>query len=717
MTNDELKKLENKLWDTANSLRAYGGIKASDYAVPVLGLIFLRFADNKYSHAEPEINRIFEQDRGSRLERPIDKVAIEKCGFYLPPHARYDFLLNLPGQVKAAQAIKAAMEGIEQYLDDQLQGVLPKDPYFDIEQKKDTILPQLLKVFSDIPKDADIDVFGKIYEYFLGKFALSEGQKGGEFFTPTAVVRFIVEVIEPFQGKIFDPACGSGGMFVQSANFLKKVNLDRDKIYVEGQEFMGETARLAKMNLLVNNLRGEIAEVNSYENDHFHSMDKYDYVMANPPFNVKGLKESTVKNDERFTHYGLPKPKSGNKKQDKITDANYLWISLFATSLNANGRAGFVMANSAADARNNEYEIRRKMVDAGIVDCMVTIPSNMFYTVTLPATLWFLERGKKGTEREKKILFIDARTTFRQLDQAHRDWSEEQIQNLAVIARLYRGETGRYLELVGGYIRRAIAALQGVNEVVEQYRELHNRLLEDLRGYVKESATKRKPVEQAKIQETGVEGELAGLHPIPSFTFPDCAEVLAFDPMRLDNTAQREFAAGLAKVVDGYESIAVTLKDSHNRLNTIYKQAGKVLRLKQDKRWSELGLIGADRPLQGAFDRVCFDDEVKEERGVVDWPRYWSRNIEWLQSRFPEARYADVLGLCKVADHQEVAGEQDYSLNPGRYVGVVIEGQDITDSEFKKIIENKIRQFELLTLKSKQLEEEISKTSCKLFDR
>jgi type I restriction enzyme M protein len=715
VTNDELKKLEDKLWDTANSLRAYGGIKASDYAVPVLGLIFLRFAENKYSHAEPEINRVFEEDRKSRLERPIDKVAIEKCGFYLPPYARYDYLLNLPGEVKAAQAIKAAMEGIEHFLDDQFQGVLPKDPYFDIEQKKDTILPQLLKVFSDIPRDAEIDVFGKIYEYFLGKFALSEGQKGGEFFTPTAVVRFIVEVIEPFQGKIFDPACGSGGMFVQSANFLKNVNLDRDKIYVEGQEFMGETARLAKMNLLVNNLRGEIAEVNSYENDHFHSMGKYDYVMANPPFNVKGLKESTVKNDERFTHFGLPKPKSGNKKQDKITDANYLWISLFATSLNATGRAGFVMANSAADARNNEYEIRRKMVDAGIVDCMVTIPSNMFYTVTLPATLWFLDRGKKGTEREKKILFIDARTTFRQLDQAHRDWSEEQIQNLAVIARLYRGETGRYLELIGDYIHRAIAALQGVNEVVKQYREMHNRLLEDLRGYVTESAARRKPVEQTKIEETGVEGELAGLQPIPPFTFPDSAEVLAFDPMRLDNAAQHEFAAGLAKVVDGYESIAVTLKDSHNRLSTIYKQAGKVLRLKQDKRWSELGLIGADRPLQEAFDRVCFDDEVKEERGVLDWPRYWSRNIEWLQSRFPEARYADVLGLCKVADHQEVAGEQDYSLNPGRYVGVVIDTEDVSAKQFRGKIEILKNEFDALTVQSQLIEDTIHQNLLSLL--
>lgn len=332
VNNGELKKLEDDLWDAANSLRAYGGIKASDYAVPVLGLIFLRFAENKYSQVESEIIKEFANDKGTRLERPIENIAIEKCGFYLPQKARYDYLLNLPGAIKTAQAIKEAMEAIEEYQNPGFKGVLPKDPYFEIEKKKEDILPQLLKTFSDIPLNASGDVFGKIYEYFLGKFALSEGQKGGEFFTPTSVVRFIVETIEPFQGMIFDPACGSGGMFVQSANFLSEVQQDRSKIYVEGQEFMGETVRLAKMNLMVNNLRGEIAEVNSYETDQFGSLGKYDYVMANPPFNVKGIQESTVKNDKRFTTYGLPKPKG--KKEDKITDANYLWISLFATSLN-----------------------------------------------------------------------------------------------------------------------------------------------------------------------------------------------------------------------------------------------------------------------------------------------------------------------------------------------------------------------------------------------
>ncbi len=715
MNNAELKKLEDDLWDAANSLRAYGGLKASDYAVPVLGLIFLRFADNKYSHAETAINKAFAADKGTRIERPIDKVAIEKCGFYLPEKARYDYLLNLPGETKTAQAIKEAMESIEQFQDVQFQGVLPKDPYFDIEKKKDDILPQLLKSFSDIPKDASGDVFGKIYEYFLGKFALSEGQKGGEFFTPTAVVRFLVEVIEPFQGKIFDPACGSGGMFVQSANFLQKVNKDRNNIYVEGQEFMGETVRLAKMNLLVNNLRGKIAEVNSYEIDQFNSLGKYDYVLANPPFNVKGIKESTVKNDSRFTTYGLPKPKSGKKDQDKITDANYLWISLFATSLNETGRAGFVMANSASDARNAEYNIRRKMVDSGIVDCMVTIPSNMFYTVTLPATLWFLDKGKVGTKRQDKILFVDARNTFRQLDRAHRDWSEEQIRNLAAIVRLYRGETAHYLTLIAEYITKAIAALQEVAQPVEKYRKLYNQLVENLTLYAKESKPRRKSAQAKKLQASGLEMQLGKLSTMSSINLPDTADLSAFDPENLDNKAQLTFAAGLAKVVESYQHLADTLKKEHNRLLEIYKQAGKLLRLKQDKRWSELGLIGTDKVLIEAFEQVSFVDEVKEIRGVLNWPEYWFEVMDWLQSRFPKAEYEDVVGLCKAAERQEYAEEQDYSLNAGRYVGVVIEGEDISEIEFKKIIDEKSSQFEQLTLQSRELEYQISTNLNQIF--
>ena len=706
MNNGELKKLEDDLWDAANSLRAYGGIKASDYAVPVLGLIFLRFAENKYAHAEPEITKVYNQDKGTRLERPLEKIAVEKCGFYLPPEARYDYLLNLPGEVKTAHAIKEAMESIERTQDLQFQGVLPKDPYFDIEKKKADILPQLLKAFSDIPKDASGDIFGKIYEYFLGKFALSEGQKGGEFFTPTSVVRFIVETIEPFSGKIFDPACGSGGMFVQSANFLKEVNLERSKIYVEGQEFMGETVRLAKMNLLVNNLRGEIAEVNSYEDDHFNSLGKFDYVMANPPFNVKGIQESTVKNDSRFTTYGLPKPKG--KKQDKITDANYLWISLFATSLNDQGRAGFVMANSASDARNAEYEIRKKIVDSGIVDCMVTIPSNMFYTVTLPATLWFFDKGKRGSDREGKILFIDARTTFRQLDRAHRDWSEEQIQNLAAIIRLYRGETGKYLSLIAGYISKAIDALHTVPQTVEAYQQQYNKIVENLKTYTRESEVKRKASERKKLLASGLPEQITQLAQKETIPLPNTKDLLAFDPANRDNNAQLHFAQGLAKVVAEYQHLANTLKEDHNQLLDIWKQAGNLLRVKQDKRWGELELVGADKVLTEVLEQLSYEDEVMEVRGVLDWPRYWYQSMGWLQSRFPEAEYVDVAGLCNAAARKEYVEEQDYSLNPGRYVGVVIDEENISDEEFKRKIESLKNQFDALSTQTQPIERLIS---------
>ncbi len=713
MKNGELKKLEDNLWDAANSLRAYGGIKASDYAVPVLGLIFLRFAENKYAHVEPAIVKEFETDKGTRLERPVEKIALEKCGFYLPPEARYDYLLNLPGAIKPAQALKDAMEAIEKFQDAGFKGVLPKDPYFDIEKKKEDILPQLLKAFSDIPKDASGDVFGKIYEYFLGKFALSEGQKGGEFFTPTSVVRFIVETIEPYQGKIFDPACGSGGMFVQSANFLSEVQQDRSKIYVEGQEFMGETVRLAKMNLMVNNLRGEIAEVNSYENDHFQSKGKYDYVMANPPFNVKGIEESTVKNDERFTTYGLPKPKG--KKASNITDANYLWISLFATSLNDTGRAGFVMANSASDARNAEYEIRKKIVDSGIVDCMVTIPSNMFYTVTLPATLWFFDKGKRGTDREEKILFLDGRDTFRQIDRAHRDWTEEQIQNLTAIVRLYRGETDRYLELTGGYIRNAIATLKNVPDAVEEYRLQYNQLVEALKQYTKESDSKRKAPAKKKLVESGLLERLQKLVVKKNIHLPDVSVLLGYDHTCHENSAQLGFAAGLKKVVHEYQLLSDGLQIDHVELMEVFKQSGKLLRLKQDKHWGDLGLVGADKIVNEIFNKLIFIDEVREMRGSLNWPDYWYEAMNWLQSRFPEAIYADVVGLCREASRDEYVEEQDYSLNAGRYVGIAIDADDLSEKEFKAKLQSLKSKYDSLIEQTGLLEESIDRNFTRIL--
>jgi type I restriction enzyme M protein len=278
--------------------------------------------------------------------------------------------------------------------------------------------------------DIEGDAFGKIYEYFLGKFAMSEGQKGGEFFTPTSVVKLIVEVIEPYHGRIFDPACGSGGMFVQSARFVgnHKKNPNAE-ISVYGQEKTAETVRLCKMNLAVHGLSGDIREGNSYYEDIHKSVGKFDFVMANPPFNVDRVDKERIKDDPRFP-FGMPKP----------DNANYLWIQIFYSALNDKGRSGFVMANSASDARGSEQDIRKDLIEAGAVDVMVAVGSNFFYTVTLPCTLWFLDRGKAKTPRKDKVLFLDARHIFHQVDRAHRDFTPDQIEFLANIVRLYRDE-------------------------------------------------------------------------------------------------------------------------------------------------------------------------------------------------------------------------------------------------------------------------------------
>jgi type I restriction enzyme M protein len=670
MTNEQLKKLEKDLWDSANSLRAYGGLKAADYAVPVLGLIFLRFAENKYSHYEPEILKEFEAEKGTRLERPIHSIALAKCGFYLPDFARYDYLLALSGDESLAKKLREAMEGIEKYQDDKFKDVLPKETYFDIEKKKADILPQLLKTFSDIPKDASGDIFGKIYEFFLGEFAMSEGQKGGEFFTPTSVVRFIVEVIEPYAGKIYDPACGSGGMFVQSATFVKEANHDLNDIYVYGQEYMGETARLAKMNLMVNNIRGEITETNSYENDPYEGLGKFDFVMANPPFNVKSVKESTVKNDERFYKYGLPKNK-GKNTNDSITDANYLWISLFATSLNANGRAGFVMPNSASDAGNSEYEIRKKIVDSGIVDCMVSMPSNMFLTVTLPATLWFFDKQKVNTERKDKILFIDARNTYHQIDRAHREWKEEHIQNLTAIVRLYRGENERYLELVGRYINQANEAIYNVQPIFNEYWTVIQQTIIKLQHYTRDSKTKHKSDAYKKIVESGL------LQKIDELTIPNLSSpVIARNEAIASNEQQVAYANELSDYATQVKEIDTALKTSKEALLEVLALADKQIKVKNDKDWNALGLNGVKQ----------IEELQQNWKNSIDEVVYYQTNMDWLQSRFPDAKYADVVGLCKLADKSEYAEEQEYSLNAGRYVGIEIEDDNTSVIDFKNKI-------------------------------
>ncbi len=453
MTNKQLKNLKDTLWATADQLRANSGLKSTEYAEPILGLIFLRFADVKYSKYECEIKAEFEKNKGTRMERSIHEIAIEKCGFYLPEEARYDWLLNLPESENLAQKIKAAMEDIEKYTSE-LTDTLPKDVYYRVNSQDDPlVLAKLLKAFKDIPADVDLDIFGEIYEYFLGKFALAEGQGGGEFFTPSTVVRYMVEVLAPTEGKILDPACGSGGMFVQTAHYIERHKAKGKQINLRayGVEKTGATVKLAKMNLVLNNVRGTITEANSYYRDPYDSFANFDYVMANPPFNVDEVELDGVKDQARFNTYGVPQNKTKNKKKDAketVPNANYLWINQFATALNENGRAALVMANSASDAGNSEKDIRIKLVESGVISQMVTLPSNMFTSVTLPATLWFFDKAKADRE---EILFIDARNIFTQIDRAHRKFSDEQIRNLGIITRLYEGKTEEFEALLADY--------------------------------------------------------------------------------------------------------------------------------------------------------------------------------------------------------------------------------------------------------------------------
>ncbi len=415
----DLGELQSKLWETADQLRANSELKSSEYASPVLGLIFLRYADQRFAAATEQVG----EGSARRKIGPDDYKAIG--ALYLPEESRFERLLNLPEGADLGKAINKAMEAVEEHNQD-LRGVLPKD----YSRIPDDILGELLRLLQTLPEAIEGDGFGLIYEYFLGKFALAEGRGGGEFFTPTSIVRLIVEILEPFHGKIYDPACGSGGMFVQSAHFVERHRDDPSReLSIYGQERVADTVRLAKMNLAVHGLGGDIRQGNTYYEDLHDSFGEFDFVMANPPFNVDKVDKTKLEDDVRFP-FGLP----------TADNANYLWIQTFYSALNGIGRAGFVMANSASDARGSELEIRRNLIEDRCVDVIIAVGPNMFYTVALPVTLWFLDRGKRGTDREDKVLFVDARQIYSQVDRAHRDWTPAQSELLANLVRLWRGQ-------------------------------------------------------------------------------------------------------------------------------------------------------------------------------------------------------------------------------------------------------------------------------------
>ena len=431
MNNEQIKQLEKELWDSADNLRANSKLTAAEYKDPVLGLILLRYAQNRYEEAKIAIEaRLPEGPRGKRAAIQADFLAAG--AMMLPEKSQYGYLANLPEGEDVNEAVNEAMRLIEANYPD-LQGILPKN-YQDLDAD---LLRELIRVFNkDSVKKLKGDVFGRIYEYFLMKFSMSGAgaQEGGEFFTPPSLVELIVNFIEPDHGIIHDPACGSGGMFVQTGHFVEThtgqgVNA---AIKVYGTELKSNNTRLAKMNLAIHGIEGKILESNSFYTDPHDLVGKCDFVMANPPFNVNKVDKNRdfVKTDKRlFPDVGLPKADNGN----------YLWIQYFYHYLNEKGRAGFVMASSATDAGASEKLIRERLIKTGAVDCIVAVGNNFFYTRSLPCHLWFFDKGKRFENRDK-ILMIDARNTFRQINTTLRDFSPEQMEGLTAIIKAYRGE-------------------------------------------------------------------------------------------------------------------------------------------------------------------------------------------------------------------------------------------------------------------------------------
>ena len=660
MTDKELKKLKDDLWHSADILRAGAHLSANKYGQPILGLIFLRYADILYKQHKNEIEKIYNEIKGGRIEKTIEEISKEVCGFYLPENAYFDYINDAPDNAEKATIVKEAMQSIEEH-NKEMEGVLPKEVYGQlVPEEEPELLSKIIRVFKDIPENINIDLFGEIYEYFLGKFALAEGKGGGAFYTPATVVRYMVDVLNPEPGdKMFlDPACGSGGMFVQAARYMHNHNANENdmmKFRCYGVEKEPDTVKLAKMNLLLNNVRGEITEANSFYSDPYDAVGKFDYVMANPPFNVDEVVYEKVKDDTRFKTYGIPKNKSktskkGSDKKETVPNANYLWISYFATSLKENtGKAALVMANSASDAGNSEYEIRKKIIEEGIIKQMVTLPSNMFSSVTLPATLWFFDKSKVNTDEKDEILFIDARNIFTQVDRAHRKFSDEQIKNLGIITKLYDGDCKAYQDLLEEYKENVIRNIIELKEIVN------------------------------KLQQY-------------DFYFDGDGKEI-FDEPKLRSCAPKIIDIDEKK----FKELSIELVRKFKDL--ISRQQEELDIAKIDLHFEQYYSTNQDKKIEE------YDDLVEKGKKSSEDALYYVYNILWLLERFPKGKYQDVIGLCKVAklDEEDGIKDQDYSLNSGRYVGISFDSFKVTHEEFINNHYELMKKFDELTLETNKI--------------
>ncbi len=705
MDYQELKQLEDDLWEAADQLRANSKLTASEYSMPVLGLIFLRHATTRFNDLLPEVEKAVPARATGALREDRIKMGFQgKAAIYLPETARYDYLAALPAGTNVGEAIRDAMIAIETSVTDQqgnklLEGALPKD-YLGLEQD---LLAELIKIFNrPALQTAKGDVFGRIYEYFLNQFAQSGAQEGGEFFTPPSLVRMIVNVIEPDHGTVLDPACGSAGMFVQTGHFIEEVchkhTVDTD-ITFYGQEKADLNSKLARMNLAVHGLEGQIRIGNTFYEDHHQLLGQCDFVMANPPFNVDGVQVAKIKsqvgeNQTGRLPFGLPgiatKTKGKNNGDgETISNANSLWIQYFYSYLNDMGRAGFVMASSASDAGNKDKDIRQKLVESGHVDVMMSIGPKFFYTRSLPCTLWFFDKGK-SEDLLDTVLMIDARNVYTVVSARSHVFSEEQLANLTAITWLYRGEHDRFKVLLASYHTKAGHYLATLPERLAADGQQIEALASALRDFAK--ATKDDAAVAAIREKLGDEHgitdealanfrtELAKLEVHAASWDATLAQSLNVAKMLQEAIAALPEKASFAQrkgLHDKLDEANPDLKAAMAALEARHKGWLKLLELAEKslraRQWAAFDGDATRNAKKALLPRDAKKREKPTVRdlGVEAFKRtsYFVAQGHWLLHRFSDGLYVDVPGLCKAVTRKEIA-DNDYSLTAGRYVGV-----------------------------------------------
>ena len=687
-----VQQLENELWEAADQLRANSKLTAAEYSMPVLGLIFLRHADNRFKAYLPDIEADIPPQVPAAQREALIKLGFQgKAAIYLPEAARFDRIVSLPQGAKVGEIIDAAMDAVEAEYP-VLSGALPRG-YAAFEPD---LLAELVKIF-DRPaiKAATGDVFGRIYEYFLNKFAMSGAQEGGEFFTPPSLVRMIVNVIEPNHGLVLDPACGSAGMFVQTGHFIEDVRhaVVNDSVTFHGQEKSDTNTKLARMNLVVHGLdASNIRQGNTFYDQAEHLIGQCDYVMANPPFNVDGVDTKKVEaqvDEAGRLPFGLP---GTNAKTGAISNANSLWIQYFYAYLNDTGRAGFVMASSASDAGNKDRDIREQLVKTGHVDVMMAIGNKFFYTRSLPCTLWFFDKGKPQ-DLQDQVLMIDARNVYHVVSARSHVFTDEQLANLNAIVWLYRGEREKFIALVARYQRQVDNWLAAIPARIQADTAAVQALAVPLQAFASQATLAELNADQAEdaqisqAQLDAFKAELAAAQ----------ADTHVADSIAALLTACTQSRAAIAQVDLSDHAAQVALQATLDALGPQLKATGKLLEARH-KQWLKL-LDTAEKQLRArqskAFDGKAARDvkrallaadskknEAPTVRDVVldalKQAAYFIHQVHWLHSRFPQALFEDVAGLCKAVSIDDIAAN-DYSLTPGRFVGVAAAAEDDED--------------------------------------